>query len=101
MVQQLRPCASCAEGLGSIPDQRTKIPHAARYGTRTNKKPLKKKKGNRRKEKKKYLIEGSAKCHMCFLEKRYRNSEEGQVAITLTLEIGTFFIFYVDMTNQW
>ena len=37
---------------------------------------------------------------MCFLEKRYRNSEEGQVAITLTLEIGTFFIFYVDITNN-
>ena len=98
MVQYLRPCASGAEGLGSIPDQGTKIPHAAWYGTRTNLKTFLKKEIENLK---KYLIEGSAKCHMCFLEKRYRNSEEGQVAITLTLEIGTFFIFYVDMTNQW
>ena len=38
---------------------------------------------------------------MCFLDKCYRNSEEGQVAVTLTSELRIFFIFYVDMGNQW
>ena len=62
-------------------------------------KNLHKKKEIKEKKKKQTLIEGSAKGHMWFLEKRYRNSGGGQVA--LTLEIGMFFVFYVDMTNQW
>lgn len=55
-------------------------------------------KGKRRK--KKYLIIVSTKLYMYFLDKCYRNTEEVQVAVCLTLELGIFFIFRVDMTNQ-
>ena len=35
-VQQLRFCTSNAQGKGTIPDQRTKIPHAAQRGKTKN-----------------------------------------------------------------
>ena len=35
-VQQLRFCTSHAQGKGTIPDQRTKIPHAAQHGKTKN-----------------------------------------------------------------
>ena len=36
-VQGLRLCASAVGGMGLIPGQRTKIPHAARYGKKKKK----------------------------------------------------------------
>ena len=35
-VQKLRFCTSHARGKGTIPDQRTKIPHAAQHGKTKN-----------------------------------------------------------------
>ena len=44
MVQGLRLCATIARGMGSIPGQGTKIPHAARGGKKIEKKKKLKKK---------------------------------------------------------
>ena len=37
MLQWLRVCGSKAEGVGSVPGQGTKIPHATQQGEKTNK----------------------------------------------------------------
>ena len=44
-VQWLGLCASVAGGMGSIPGQGTKIPHATRYGQKKKKKEERKKQG--------------------------------------------------------
>ena len=43
VVQRLRLCTSTAGGTGSIPDQGTKIPHAAQRGKKKKKKKRKEK----------------------------------------------------------
>ena len=48
VAQWLRLCASNASGVGSIPGQGTKTPHATKHDQKTRTKKKKKPKGNRK-----------------------------------------------------